>query len=77
MRACGLPVIRLHDSRHGARSLLLAGGVPIDVVQMILGHASPTVTRMVYAHILRAATSAQVEDATQFLTSLRPDHRRE
>jgi integrase len=40
-RACVLPVIRLHDTRHGACSLLIAGGVPIEVVQMILGHTSP------------------------------------
>jgi integrase len=45
---CGLPPIRLHDARHGARSLLLAGGVPIEVVQMILGHSTPAVTRRVY-----------------------------
>jgi integrase len=37
---CGLPVIRLHATRHGACSLLLAGGVPIEVVQMILGSVS-------------------------------------
>ena len=45
--ACGLPPIRLHDARHGACSLLIAGGVPIEVVQMILGHSSPSVTRQV------------------------------
>jgi integrase len=38
---CGLPVIRLLDTRHGACSLMLAGGVPIEIVQMILGHSSP------------------------------------
>jgi integrase len=72
MAACGLPVIRLHDTRHGACSLLLAGGVPIEVVQMILGHASPEVTRKVYAHVMRKITAAQVEQATQLLTQHRP-----
>lgn len=47
VKACGLPVVRLHDTRHGACSLLLAGGVPIEVVQMILGHSSPEITRNV------------------------------
>jgi integrase len=70
-RACGLPVIRLHDTRHGACSLLIAGGVPIEVVQMILGHTSPAVTRKVYAHLMRKATAAQVESATELLTRLR------
>jgi len=63
VKACGLPLIRLHDTRHGACSLLLAGGVPIEVVQMILGHSSPAVTRLVYAHVMRKATTAQVEAA--------------
>jgi integrase len=66
--ACGLPSIRLHDSRHGACSLLLAGGVPIDVVQMILGHASPAVTRQVYAHLMKRAASEQVDRAMELLT---------
>jgi integrase len=73
-RACNLPVIRLHDTRHGACSLLVAGCVPIEVVQMILGHASPDVTRKVYAHLMRTATAEQVEKATQLLTRHRlPD----
>jgi integrase len=66
--ACGLPWIRLHDMRHGACSLLLAGGVPIEVVQMILGHARPTTTRRVYAHVIRGTTAEQVELATDLVT---------
>lgn len=72
-KACGLPVIRLHDMRHGACSLMLAGGVPIEIVQLILGHASPDITRRVYAHVMKKATSALVETATRLLTR----HRRE
>ena len=66
--ACELPAIRLHDMRHGACSLLLAGGVPMEVVQMILGHASPEITRRVYAHLIKKATAEQVERATALLT---------
>lgn len=72
VKACGLPVVRLHDTRHGACSLMLAGGVPIEVVQMILGHSSPAVTRKVYAHLMRKATAAQVEEAAKLLTQHRP-----
>jgi integrase len=68
VQECGLPLIRLHDTRHGACSLLLAGGVPIEIVQMILGHSSPEVTRRVYAHLMRKAAAAQVETATELLT---------
>ena len=70
--ACGLPPIRLHDMRHGACSLMLSGGVPIEIVQLILGHSSPVVTRKVYAHLMRKASAQQVEVAVKALT----DHRR-
>ncbi len=53
IQACGLPSIRLHHTRHVACSLLLAGGVPIEIVQMILGHSSPSVTRRIYAHVMK------------------------
>jgi integrase len=72
VKDCGLPVIRLHDARHGACSLLLAGGVPIEIVQMILGHSSPAVTRKIYAHVMRKVTAAQVETAAELLTQHRP-----
>ena len=61
--AAGLPVIRLHDMRHGAASLLLAAGVPVETVAMILGHASPAVTRQVHAHILREPARLGMEAA--------------
>lgn len=44
--------IRLHDLRHTAASLMLADGVPVKVVSEILGHASPTITLSIYAHVL-------------------------
>ncbi|MFI7587883.1 tyrosine-type recombinase/integrase [Spongisporangium articulatum] len=73
IKACELPRIRLHDTRHGACSLLLSGGVPIEIVQMILGHSSPAITRQVYAHVLKKATALQVEAASEAVTK----HRRE
>ena len=47
-----LPVIRLHDLRHTHATLLLAKGVPVKVVSERLGHASPTITLTVYAHVM-------------------------
>jgi integrase len=47
-----LPVIRLHDLRHTHATLLLAKGVPVKVVSECLGHASPTITLTVYAHVM-------------------------
>jgi hypothetical protein len=34
---------------------MISGGVPIEVVQMILGHSSPAVTRTKYAHLMKEA----------------------
>jgi integrase len=67
-KACGLPLIELHAMRHGACSLMLVGGAPIEVVQMVLGHSSPAVTRAVYRHMLKKATAEQIEAATELLT---------
>ena len=50
---CGLvPAIRLHDLRHSHATLLLLARVPVHVVSQRLGHASPTITMTVYAHVL-------------------------
>ncbi len=48
----GLRRIRLHDTRHTAASLMLSSGVPVKVVQEMLGHSSPTITLSIYAHTL-------------------------
>jgi integrase len=47
-----LPRIRLHDTRHTAASLMLADGVPVKVVQELLGHSDPSITMSIYAHVL-------------------------
>lgn len=45
-----VPDARVHDGRHTAATLLLAMGVPAEVVQEILGHSSIVVTRG-YMHV--------------------------
>jgi integrase len=51
LKAAGLPVIRFHDLRHTAASLMLNNGVPAIVVSKILGHSKPSVTLDVYGHL--------------------------
>jgi integrase len=46
-----LPVIRLHDLRHTHATLLLADGVPVNVVSERLGHSNATITLTVYQHV--------------------------
>ena len=48
-----LPRIRFHDLRHTYASLLIEQGENIKYVQSQLGHASPTVTLNVYAHLMK------------------------
>jgi integrase len=47
-----LPRVRIHDLRHSAATLWLETGLPLKLVQELLGHASMTITADVYSHIL-------------------------
>jgi integrase len=60
--ASPLPPARLHDLRHVHATTLLLAGVPVHVVANRLGHADPSTTLRVYAHVLReqAAGAADV-----------------
>ena len=54
LKRLGLPAVRLHDLRHSAATLWLEAGLPLKLVQELLGHASMTITADVYSHILPA-----------------------
>jgi Phage integrase family len=41
-----------HELRHSGASLMLAQGTPLHVVSEILGHASITITKDVYGHLV-------------------------
>jgi integrase len=49
--ASGLPRLSAHKLRHGTATLLVARGVPLPIVASILGHADPSMTVQVYAHV--------------------------
>lgn len=53
-KAIGHPTLRVHDLRHTAASLWLAGGADPKVVQRILGHAPATMTMGLYGHLIDA-----------------------
>ncbi|WP_377274194.1 tyrosine-type recombinase/integrase [Peterkaempfera sp. SMS 1(5)a] len=48
----GLLPSRLHDLRHGAATLALAGGVDMKVVSEMLGHSSIKITSDIYVGVL-------------------------
>lgn len=45
-----MPVIRLHDVRHTAATMLLDMGLPVLTVAKWLGH-DPAITLRVYGHV--------------------------
>jgi integrase len=48
----GLGRWHVHELRHSAGSIMLAAGVPLDVVSKVLGHASIRITADVYGHVM-------------------------
>ncbi len=75
--SAGLRRVRLHDLRHAAASLMLAGGVDVAVVSKRLEHSSVRVTSDVYGHLL-AGVGRQAADVAEALvppraTTRRPD----
>jgi integrase len=59
-RRLGLPRIRLHDLRHTAATLMLAGHQPTEFVSKVLGHSTPSITSDIYMHVTTAMTQAAV-----------------
>ena len=48
----GFLLIRFHDLRHTAASLLLNQGIPVIAVSRRLGHAKASITLDVYGHLI-------------------------
>ena len=48
----GLPRQRFHDLRHAAATFMLTKGVPLKVVQKVLGHSQIGVTANIYGHVM-------------------------
>lgn len=64
VRVCeraGIGKLRPHELRHSYATLMLAAGIPIEVVSAQLGHASIRITADTYAHV----GEAQREIATE------------
>ncbi|WP_344351075.1 tyrosine-type recombinase/integrase, partial [Catellatospora coxensis] len=49
----GVPQIRFHDLRHSCATILYDQGVPIENIQDVLGHSSPTITKTIYVEATR------------------------
>ncbi|WP_433612596.1 site-specific integrase [Dactylosporangium sp. CA-139114] len=67
----GLPPIRLHDLRHGAATLALAGGADIKTVQAMLRHSTIVLTANTYTSVLPQVA----RDAAEAAAALVPRRR--
>jgi integrase len=63
----GLPDLTLHDLRHTHATLLLLESVPLHAVAQRLGHSTPVITMMTYAHVLRRAEDQAAQVSGDFL----------
>ncbi len=53
LKAAKVPTIRFHDLRHTYASLMIEQGENLKYIQSQLGHANPTITLNVYAHLMK------------------------
>ncbi len=72
--AAKLDDVRLHDLRHSAASFGLAGGLGLEVIGKLLGHADVKTTRR-YAHLsegyVKAAAESMADGIADLLSPLR------
>ncbi|AXH89737.1 tyrosine-type recombinase/integrase [Micromonospora aurantiaca] len=57
----GVRRIRVHDLRHSCATLLYDQGVPLERIQDVLGHSSPTVTKSIYVEATRRVQQDAVD----------------
>jgi integrase len=56
-----MPKVRLHDLRHTASTLMASEGIPVHVIQAILGHTTSATTMDVYTHVLPTSYRELIE----------------
>lgn len=66
-RRAGLGHWHPHELRHSAASIMLAQDTPLWVVSEVLGHASLTITKDVYGHLMGREKRAATESITGVL----------
>ena len=67
IKEADLPPIRLHDLRHGAATLALAGGANLKVVSEMLGHSTIAITADTYTSVLSEVAREAAEAAVRLV----------
>lgn len=70
LKKAGLPIIRFHDLRHTAASLMLIQGIHPKVVQERLGHADISLTLNTYSHVVPSMQEEVGDKMDELLTPL-------
>jgi integrase len=60
------PGLSLHSLRHTHATILISRGVNIKLVSKRLGHAKPSITLDIYAHVMRDDQELAVQAMDQF-----------
>ena len=66
VKRTGLPKVTVHSLRHTYASLMIADGVPLVVVSSQLGHAQPSTTANIYAHVIASAEARAAQTFDKF-----------
>lgn len=61
----GLQRVRFHDLRHSCATLLYEQGVPVERIQDVLGHGSPTITKLIYVEVTRQAQRSTTDGSVK------------
>ncbi|HEY4385608.1 MAG TPA: site-specific integrase [Ktedonobacteraceae bacterium] len=64
----GLPIMRFHELRHSAASLLLSMNVHPRIVQDLLGHSNVSTTLDIYSHVLPSLQEEMVSRLNTLLS---------
>ena len=70
LKQAGLPVIRFHDLRHTAASLLLNDGTAAIIVSRRLGHARVSITLDNYGHLIPSMQAEVAERIDELITPI-------
>lgn len=68
VQAVGLRPVGLHSLRHSMATMAISTGVPLRVLQDLLGHASVTTTAQIYSHVSNEAKRAAVTGISALAT---------
>jgi integrase len=66
----GLPIIRFHDLRHTAATLMLNHGIAPIIVSKRLGHSKVSITLDIYGHLMPEMQSEAADLMDELITSV-------